>query len=108
MENGHNCLRQAQDDVEEVKVIMLDNLNKADERSAKLGELENRADELRQKGEAFSRTSAKVKQKKRWENNKYKVIIAAVISVVVIGIIVVIIMTSVTPTQETKQESESP
>lgn len=45
-ENGKNRLQQAQEDVEEVKVIMLDNLNKADERSGRLGELEDRADEL--------------------------------------------------------------
>lgn len=48
-ENGKNRLQQAQKEVEEVKVIMLDNLNKADERSGKLGELENRADELLEK-----------------------------------------------------------
>lgn len=45
-ENGKSRLEQAQEDVEEVKVIMLDNLNKADERSDKLGDLEDRADEL--------------------------------------------------------------
>ncbi len=33
-----------QDDVEEIKVIMLDNMNKADERAGKLGELEDRAE----------------------------------------------------------------
>lgn len=45
-ENGKSRLQQAQEDVEEVKVIMLDNLNKADERSDKLDDLEGRADEL--------------------------------------------------------------
>lgn len=45
-ENGKNRLQQAQEDVEEVKVIMLDNLNKADERAGKLDDLEDRADEL--------------------------------------------------------------
>lgn len=45
-ENGTSRLQQAQQDVEEVKGIMLDNLNKADERSGKLEDLEGRADEL--------------------------------------------------------------
>lgn len=45
-ESGKSRLQQAQDDVEEVKVIMLDNLNKADERSGKLEDLEDRADQL--------------------------------------------------------------
>ncbi|XP_054467406.1 uncharacterized protein LOC129101567 isoform X1 [Anoplopoma fimbria] len=49
MENGKNRLQQTQDDVEEVKVIMLDNLNKAEEKSEKLHELEDRADELHSK-----------------------------------------------------------
>lgn len=45
-ENGRSRLQQTQEEVEEVTVIMLDNLNKANERSGKLGELENRADQL--------------------------------------------------------------
>lgn len=40
--------------------------------------------------ENFSKTSTKVKQKKRWENIKYKVIIAAVVAAVLLGIIVVV------------------
>uniref|UniRef100_A0A8C4NQ27 V-SNARE coiled-coil homology domain-containing protein n=1 Tax=Dicentrarchus labrax TaxID=13489 RepID=A0A8C4NQ27_DICLA len=49
--NNNNCsrLQQAQEDVEEVKVIMLDNLSKADERGDKLDDLEGRADELLEK-----------------------------------------------------------
>lgn len=45
-ENGKSRLQQAQEDVEEVKDIMLDNLKKADERSGKLEDLEDRADQL--------------------------------------------------------------
>lgn len=48
-ENGKSRLQQAQEDVDEVKVIMLDNLNKADERSGKLEELEDRAEDLLEK-----------------------------------------------------------
>lgn len=90
VENGQSRLRQAQEDVEEIKVIMLDNMNKADERAGKLGELEDRADKLLEHSEKFSKTSTKVKQKKRWENIKYKVIIAAVVAAVLLGIIVAV------------------
>lgn len=45
-ENGRSRLQRAQEDVEEVKGIMLDNLNKASERSGKLEDLEDRADQL--------------------------------------------------------------
>lgn len=48
-ENGKSRLQQAQEDVEEVKHIMLDNLKKADERSGKLEDLEDRADQLLEK-----------------------------------------------------------
>ena len=55
-------MSRLREEVEEVKVIMLDNLNKADERSGKLGELENRADSL----------LAKVNGKQEMKSNKSK------------------------------------
>ncbi|KAG7489320.1 vesicle-associated membrane protein 5-like [Solea senegalensis] len=64
MENGKNRLQQTQEEVEQVKDIMLDNLNKAEERTGKLGELEDRADVLLEKSKAFEKTANKVKQKK--------------------------------------------
>ncbi|XP_059398858.1 vesicle-associated membrane protein 5-like [Carassius carassius] len=88
MENGQSRLHQAHQDVEDIKGIMLNNIEKADERAGKLGELEDRADKLLEKSEQFSKTSTKVKQKKRWENIKYKVIIAAVVAAVFLIIIV--------------------
>uniref|UniRef100_A0A672JFP6 V-SNARE coiled-coil homology domain-containing protein n=1 Tax=Salarias fasciatus TaxID=181472 RepID=A0A672JFP6_SALFA len=39
-------LQRTQEEVEEVKVIMLDNMNKADERAGKLSDLDDRAEEL--------------------------------------------------------------
>ncbi|XP_032367603.1 vesicle-associated membrane protein 5 [Etheostoma spectabile] len=91
MENGKDRLQQTQDDVEEVKVIMLDNLNKVDERSGKLGELEDRTDELLAKCKTFEKTTYKVKQKKRWENKKMKVVfigIGVAAGLIVLGLII--------------------
>ncbi|XP_040012372.1 vesicle-associated membrane protein 5 [Xiphias gladius] len=91
MENGKSRLQQTQEEVEEVKVIMLDNLNKAEERSGKLGELEDRADVLLEKSKAFEKTCNQVKQKKRWENKKMKVLfigIGVVAAVIIIGLII--------------------
>lgn len=48
-QDGKSRLQQAQEDVEEVTDIMLDNLNKANERGVKLEDLEDRADELLEK-----------------------------------------------------------
>ncbi|KAJ8385971.1 hypothetical protein AAFF_G00177920 [Aldrovandia affinis] len=72
MENGNSRLRQAQEDVDEVAVIMLENLQKAEDRSGKLGELETRADELLEKSKGFAKTTGKVKRQKRWESIRMK------------------------------------
>ncbi|XP_034152092.1 vesicle-associated membrane protein 5 isoform X1 [Esox lucius] len=93
-ENGKNRLQQTQEEVEEVKVIMLENLNKADERSGRLGELENRADQLLEKSKAFSKSAGKVKQQRCWEHMKIKVLLV-VVGVVVIAAIFIGIIASV-------------
>ncbi|XP_035235440.1 vesicle-associated membrane protein 5 [Anguilla anguilla] len=96
MEKGKDRLRQAQEEVEEVKVIMLDNLNKADERSGKLGELENRADELLEKSKGFKKTTTKLKQQNRWENMKMKVVVGGILAVAVVVVVVIIVVTALT------------
>ncbi|XP_061586477.1 vesicle-associated membrane protein 5 [Cololabis saira] len=91
MENGKSRLAQAQEDVEEVKVIMLETMNKADERSGKLGDLDERADELLQKSKAFEKTANQVKQKKMWQNKKWKIVfiaIGVVAGLVILGLII--------------------
>ncbi|KAM8760447.1 vesicle-associated membrane protein 5 [Acanthopagrus schlegelii] len=97
MENGKSRLQQAQEDVEEVTVIMMDNLNKAEERSGKLDDLEDRADELLAKSKTFEKTANQVKQKKRWEHNKMKVVfigIGVAAAVIIIILIIVAIVNS--------------
>ncbi|XP_041856193.1 vesicle-associated membrane protein 5 [Melanotaenia boesemani] len=91
MENGKSHLEQVQDEVEEVKVIMLDNLNKSEERTGKLSELDDRADELLQRSKAFEKTSNQVKQKKRGENKRMKLVfigIGVVAGLVILGLII--------------------
>ncbi|XP_051751053.1 vesicle-associated membrane protein 5 [Ctenopharyngodon idella] len=107
--NGQSRLQQAQEDVEEVKVIMLDNLNKTEERSEKLKELDDRADKLLQQSDKFVKTATKVKQKKRWENIKYKVIMGAVVAaVILLGIIILAVSLSGSDgSQNTSQMTQS-
>ncbi|KAJ8263603.1 hypothetical protein COCON_G00160600 [Conger conger] len=107
MENGKSRLRQAQEEVEEVKVIMLENMNKAEERSGKLGELENRADQLLEKSKAFEKTTKKVKNQKRWENMKMKVVLGGVLAVVVVVVIVVVTLMNL-PESPGSQERDGP
>ncbi|XP_045931000.1 vesicle-associated membrane protein 5 isoform X1 [Micropterus dolomieu] len=97
-ENGKSRLQQAQEDVEEVKVIMLDNLNKADDKTVKLGDLEDRAEELLEKSKSFEKTSNQVKQKKRWENKKMKVVFIGIGVVAALIIIVLIIFAIINST----------
>ncbi|XP_070690119.1 vesicle-associated membrane protein 5 isoform X2 [Pempheris klunzingeri] len=95
--NGKSRLEQAHEGVEEVKVIMLDNLNKADERSGKLDDLEDRADELLQKSKAFEKTANQVKQKKKAGNKKMKMVfiaIGVVATLIIVGLIIFAIVGS--------------
>ncbi|KAK2837717.1 hypothetical protein Q5P01_014929 [Channa striata] len=91
MENGKSRLDKTKEEVEEVKEIMLDNLNKANERSDKLTDLEGRADELLEKGKAFEKKTKELKQQKWWENKKMKVVlisIGVVAAIIIIGLII--------------------
>ncbi|XP_037338991.2 vesicle-associated membrane protein 5-like [Pungitius pungitius] len=97
MVNGKNRLQQAQGDVEEVTVIMVDNFKKAQERDFKLGELEDRSDELYEQSKAFEKTTAKLKQKKRWESKKIKVVsigVGVVAAIIIFGLIIFAIVYS--------------
>ncbi|CAL9708731.1 unnamed protein product [Knipowitschia caucasica] len=97
MDNGKSRLQKTQEEVDEVKVIMLDNLNKADERAGKLSDLEERADMMLLKSKAFEKTTVKVKQQKQWQNNKMKIIFIGVgiaVGAVIIGLIVYAIVES--------------
>ncbi|KAM4615916.1 vesicle-associated membrane protein 5 [Polymixia lowei] len=97
MENGRSRLQQAQEDVDEVKVIMMENLNKADERSGKLGDLEDRADVLLVQSKAFAKNTQKVKEKKRWDNVKMKVLLIGIgvaVGAIVLGLIIYAIVSA--------------
>ncbi|XP_061905634.1 vesicle-associated membrane protein 5-like isoform X2 [Entelurus aequoreus] len=86
--NGKSRLQQRQEEAEEVKDIMLNNLNKVDERAVKLGDLESRADELLEKSKAFEKKSNQVKETQRWKNKKTKIALIAagvVVLLVILG-----------------------
>ncbi|XP_061674018.1 vesicle-associated membrane protein 5 isoform X1 [Syngnathoides biaculeatus] len=96
MQNGKSRLQQVQEDAEEVKDIMLDNLNKAEERSEKLGDLEDRADELLRQSKAFEKKSNQVKETTRWKNKKVKIVLIAVVVVVALVVVGLIIFATAT------------
>ncbi|MCI4394257.1 hypothetical protein PGIGA_G00166710 [Pangasianodon gigas] len=83
-------LEETQRDVEEVKDIMLDNLNKAEERKEKLEDLNQRAAVLLNKSQSFQKKSTKVKAAKRKEYLKSKAGLIAIVAVLALVIIVII------------------
>ncbi|XP_061762974.1 vesicle-associated membrane protein 5 isoform X2 [Nerophis ophidion] len=90
--NGKSRLQQRQEEAEEVKDIMLNNLNKVDERSVKLGDLESRADDLLEKSRAFEKKTNQVKEAQWWKNKKTKIAIIAFGVVAILVILGLIIM----------------
>lgn len=88
-------LQQVQKDVEEVKVLMVDNVNKAEERRQNLSDLDERAEDLLKRSHSFHKQSKKVRVKQEKENRKGKIgIIAIVVVLFLIIIIVAIVMLS--------------
>ncbi|KAM4577781.1 vesicle-associated membrane protein 5 [Fundulus diaphanus] len=87
MEDGKSRLQQAQEEVEEVKGIMLDNMNKADERSDKLNDLEQQAEELQEKAKMFEKTTRKLK-KQEMPYKKMLIALGVVAGLIVLGIII--------------------
>jgi len=78
-----------QDQVDEVVVIMKDNVNKVLERDAKLTDIEDKSEGLRDGANRFSKTSTQVKKKMWWKNVKYMLAIIAVILVVILVIVLI-------------------
>nr|XP_020472552.1 vesicle-associated membrane protein 8-like [Monopterus albus] len=80
-------LDQVQDQVNEVKVILKDNINKVLERGDRLDDLIGKTDDLQASADSFQRTSTRVARKYWWKNIKMMIIIGVIVLVIVILII---------------------
>ncbi|CAG5867719.1 unnamed protein product [Menidia menidia] len=78
---------QVQSQVNEVKVILKDNINKVLERGDRLDELIGKTDDLQASADSFQRTSTRVARKYWWKNVKMMIIIGVVVLIVLILII---------------------
>ena len=87
-----NDLKQFHDQVDEIAVQMKKNRDMALEREGNLHELNDRADDLREKATIFNTTATEVKRKMWWENLRMKIIIGASVSVLLLLIIIIIIL----------------
>lgn len=80
-------LDHVQGQVNEVKVILKDNINKVLERGDRLDDLIGKTDDLQASADSFQRTSTRVARKYWWKNIKMMILIGVVVLVIVILII---------------------
>ncbi|XP_071321524.1 vesicle-associated membrane protein 8 isoform X2 [Trachinotus anak] len=80
-------LDTVQGQVNEVKVILKDNINKVLERGDRLDDLIGKTDDLQASADSFQRTSTRVARKYWWKNIKLMIIIGIVVLIIIILII---------------------
>ncbi|XP_075266519.1 LOW QUALITY PROTEIN: vesicle-associated membrane protein 8 [Salarias fasciatus] len=76
-----------QGQVNEVKVILKDNINKVLERGDRLDDLIGKTDDLQATADSFQRTSTRVARKYWWKNIKMMILIGVVVLIILILII---------------------
>ncbi|XP_063334101.1 vesicle-associated membrane protein 8 [Pelmatolapia mariae] len=80
-------LDQVQGQVNEVKVILTDNINKVLERGDRLDDLIGKTDDLQASADSFQRTSTRVARKYWWKNIKMMILIGVIVLIIIILII---------------------
>ncbi|KAF7647115.1 hypothetical protein LDENG_00177280 [Lucifuga dentata] len=79
-----NKMAQVQGQVNEVKVILKDNINKVLERGDKLDDLIGKTDDLQASADTFQRTSTRVARKYWWKNIKMMIIIGVIVVIIIV------------------------
>lgn len=87
-------IEQTQDELEEVKVVMRDNIEKVMERDVKISDLEDRSEQLKDGASRFHITSRKLRRQMWWQDKKMTCFFILVILLVLIIVIVPIAVTS--------------
>ncbi|XP_063788042.1 vesicle-associated membrane protein 5-like [Pseudophryne corroboree] len=101
------ALELCQQNAEEVKVLMKDNVEKVLEREGKLENLVVRSDELKSMASNFQKTAKTVELKTRWEKWRWY-IIAGLIVLVIVVIIIIIVATQLSGGQAEAAASPDP
>jgi hypothetical protein len=82
-------VRVVQAQLDQVKDIMIDNISKAIDRDANLGELERKSEDLEAHANVFTRASKRLKNKFWWKN--IKLTIALVVTLLAIVLVIVLV-----------------
>ncbi|XP_005995240.1 vesicle-associated membrane protein 8 isoform X1 [Latimeria chalumnae] len=93
---GSDHVRNLQNEVEGVKNIMTQNVDRILARGEKLDDLMNKTEDLQASSEHFKTTSQKVARKYWWKNVKMIVLICLIVGIIVLFI--VLFATGVIPT----------
>ncbi|KAI3383655.1 hypothetical protein SNEBB_009243 [Seison nebaliae] len=87
---GNDQLEQMKNQVDQVKGIMANNINKVIERGDQLDDLQNRADDMQNGAVKFRSNASRVRRKMWWKNVKMWIVIVAVV-LIIIAIIAIVI-----------------
>lgn len=93
---GPESVSNLQSQVNDVKGIMTQNIEKVLDRGEKLDDLIIKTDDLQATADSFQKTSTKIARKMWWKNTKMMIIL--VVIVVIIVILIILLATGVIPT----------
>ncbi|XP_066567611.1 uncharacterized protein LOC136755110 [Amia ocellicauda] len=95
-QTGSQKLEDIQVQVNDVKGILKDNIDKVLDRGEKLDDLIDKTEDLQATADTFQKTATRVSRKMWWKNTKMIIII--VVIVVIILILIILLSTNVIPT----------
>lgn len=81
-------LEDAQQQVDQVRVIMSENINKVLERDSKLSDLQDKSESLEQNAYRFQKNSTQLRRNMWWQDKKQLALLCLVIVIILIIIIV--------------------
>lgn len=91
---GNDNVTALQSQVQEVKGVMAQNIEKVIQRGERLDDLVDKTDELNAASATFQKTATRIRKKYWWKNTKMKIIIAIVVFIIIIGIVLAIVFGS--------------
>ncbi|KAK7111258.1 vesicle-associated membrane protein 7-like [Littorina saxatilis] len=91
---GGDTVSKLQSQVDEVKGVMTQNIEKVMERGDRLEDLMDKTEELENSAQNFQRTSRKISRRYWWKNKKMTLIICGVSLLVVIVIVIIILFST--------------
>jgi len=92
-DGGGDQISTLQSQVEEVKGVMTQNIERVLERGQRLEDLMDKTTDLEANAATFKKTSGRVQRKMWWRNTRWTIILV-VVSIIVVGIIILIILFS--------------